>query len=210
MNEFEGQAGLGVECVGVMSAAHVFLSVGLLSTAAACKVDLAPLDQEKLRPLPVRAPSSPRLLAFQRTTYDVCPNYFLAIEILKKKLGSSSSEPVQCVPSPDPRMQRCQRALRGCNVCAKLVDGSGPGLDWASDYCDGEYDHDTEMLSVCNDLCSKYSPEDLAAVLLHETIHHCQREGFGEPKNDCQAYQAEEACFGKPFPRAASVCFPIP
>src|SRR6478609_8041854 len=105
--------------------------------AAACKVDLTPLDQEKLRPFPVRATSSPRLLAFQRTTYDVCSNYFPALEILKKKLGSSTSEPVRCVPSDDSGMQRCQRALRGCNVCAKLVDGTGPGLDWARDRCDG-------------------------------------------------------------------------
>jgi hypothetical protein len=54
----------------------------------------------------------------------VCPIYFPAIEILKKTLGCSASNPAQSVPSDDPKMQRCQRALRGCNVCAELVDGA--------------------------------------------------------------------------------------
>lgn len=193
-----------------MSAARIVFWSGFLLMATACKIDLARLDQEKLRPLPLHTTSAPKLLAYQRMTYDVCPNYFPAIELLKKKLGSSSSEPVQCVQSDDPVLQRCHRALRGCNVCAKLVDGTGPGLDWAYDKCDGEYKHETGIIHVCNELCAKRRPEDLASALLHETIHRCQREGFGQPANDCQAYQVEEACMGTPFPRGAGVCFPIP
>src|SRR5690242_10993728 len=128
-----------------------------------------------LRPAP-----PPTVLVYQRLTYDVCSNYFPAIEILKKTLGSSTSGPVQCAPSDDPKVQRCQRALRGCNVCAMLVDGSGPGLDWALDRCHGKHYPETGRLSVCNNLCSKDPPQSLASTLLHESIHRCQHEGYGQ------------------------------
>lgn len=149
-------------------------------------------------------------MAYARTTYDVCSNYFPAIELLKKALGSSASDPVKCVPSSDPKVQRCQRSLRGCNACAMLTDGTGPPLHWTPGDCDGEYNHETGELTVCNDLCFRKPLQDLASTLLHETIHLCQHAEYGEPLNECQAYQAEEACFGTPLSRKASVCFPIP
>jgi hypothetical protein len=202
----------------VINTGRTLLLAGFLSLAVACRVGSVSINEETLRSRgdvfsvhrPVRATPAPTQVAYQRTTYDVCPNYFPALALLKKKLGSSTSDPAQCAPSPDPKVQRCQRSLRGCNACAMLIDGSGPGLDWARAKCDGEYNHVTVTIHVCSALCSTGPPEDLASTLLHETIHRCQREGHGEVENECQAYQAEEACLGTPFSREASVCFPIP
>lgn len=181
--------------------AFFFLAI-LLGTCVACRTGPEPLSFPESPP--------PTVLTYQRTTYAVCPIYFPAIEILKKTLGCSASNPAQSVPSDDPKMQRCQRALRGCNVCAKLVDGTGPGLDWTQPVCDGWYEHDTGTIHLCEPYCYRESPEKSASTLLHETIHNCQHEGYGQIANECQAYQAEEACFGLPFPAKAGVCFPIP
>lgn len=184
-----------------MSAKAFFLA-GVLGTSVACRTGPEPLS------LPASPP--PTVLTYQRTTYDVCPNYFLALEVLRKTLQCSDSDPMQSLPRDDPKMQRCQRALRGCNVCAFLVEGTGPGLDWDRPSCDGWYEDPTGIIHLCNDLCYREPPPRMASVLLHETMHRCQHEGHGQVHNECQAYQAEEACFGLSFPVQAGVCFPIP
>lgn len=181
--------------------ALIFLA-GLLVTGVACRTGPERLSFPESPP--------PTVLTYQRTTYDVCPNYFLALEILKKTLHCSPSDPAQSLPSDDPKVQRCQRALRGCNVCAMLAEGTGPGLDWGEGDCDGQYKEKTGSIRLCNDLCYRETPTHMGSSLLHESIHHCQHEGHGEVANECQAYQAEEACFGAPFPAEAGICFPIP
>lgn len=154
---------------------------------------------------------SSRANCYQRATYDTCPNYFPALDMLEEALGCSGVvSPSRATPASSPRQQRCHRSFRGCKVCSILRDGSGPFLDWARDSCYGKADEGGRAVHCCYQLCSRESNRVLASVLLHEAVHVCQERGFGERGNECQPAQAEEACLGTPFTRKAGFCFPIP
>jgi hypothetical protein len=139
---------------------------------------------------------------------NMCYGYFDALEIAKQKVGCGSGN--DCGAARD---ERCQRSLRGCDICSILAEGSGPMIDWDEVYYSGGHDPGApdDLVHINGKYCLPgASLARFASAILHEAMHACQERGHGEKGNECQAYQTGEACFGEAFPRDAGFCFPIP
>src|SRR5689334_6850444 len=94
------------------------LAGSLLGMAVACGVRLTTPDNEKRdsaavmrRPVEDCTQLSRHAQCYQRTTYDVCPNYFPALEALEEALGCAGRlAPRRATQASDSRRQRCHRA----------------------------------------------------------------------------------------------------